>query len=185
MTPQPTPAPAPQPSPAPTPQSSPAPAPHPSSSTPPTAVPPEFADYVSALAPDRAALIGQVVALVESALPAGYERAIEYGMPAWVIPLADYPQTYNGHPLAVVALAAQKNYTSLYLNCVQLGEAGESSFRDAWAGTGKKLDMGKSCVRFRRYDDLAAEVIAEAIRAASPEVVIAAHERARKTPISG
>jgi hypothetical protein len=153
-----------------------APAADPSSAAP---VPAEFAPYVDAQQPDRAALLAEVIALVESALPPGYERAIEFGMPSWVVPLEVYPDTYNAHPLAVAALAAQKNYTSLYLNCVYLNDENARSFQTAWQSTGKKLDMGKSCLRFRSYSDLAAEVIADVIRATPPGALIAEYEKAR------
>lgn len=144
---------------------------------------PVFAAYLDALPPERAALLTEVIALVEGALPEGYEPAMEYGMPAWVIPLEQYPDTYNGHPLGVVALAAQKNYTSLYLSCLYADdEAAVAAFRTAWAATGRKLDMGKSCIRFRRYDDLAGDLIAATIRATPPAVLIGHYERSRARP---
>jgi hypothetical protein len=148
-------------------------------STQPAVEPTDFASYLGAQEPGRAALLTDVIALVESALPAGYERAIEYGMPSWVIPLAVYPDTYNAHPLAIAAIAAQKNYTSLYLNSVYLNPENIESFQTAWKATGKKLDMGKSCIRFRSYDDLAADVITDSISAMPPDALIAEYEKTR------
>jgi hypothetical protein len=153
----------------------------------PADAPQEFAGYLAALPPERAELLGRVIALVEGALPAGYVRAMEYGMPSWVIPLDVYPDTYNRHPLGVVSLAAQKNYTSLYLNCLPADAADETAgerFRADWAAAGApRLDMGKSCIRFRRYDDLAPEVIAATIRSTPPAELIARYERSRATAV--
>jgi hypothetical protein len=154
-------------------------------STHPAVEPADFAAYLAAQQPGRAALLTEVIALVEGALPTGYERAIEFGMPSWVVPLEVYPDTYNAHPLALVSLAAQKNYTSLYLNSVYLSPESTESFQAAWKATGKKLDMGKSCIRFRTYDDLAPGVIADAIAATPPDALIAGYEKARAATASG
>ena len=96
-----------------------------------------------------------------------YEEGIQYGMIGYYVPHQVYPAGYHcdpKQPLPFAGLASQKNYMSLYLMCTY-GDSGLSRwFRAAWAKTGKKLDMGKSCVRFKRLDDLALDVIAEAIR---------------------
>ena len=76
------------------------------------------AQYLAELPPERRAEIEKVRDLVNGALPAGYREGMGYGMIGWVIPLEDYPDTYNRQPLAYAGLAAQKNYNSLYLNCV-------------------------------------------------------------------
>jgi hypothetical protein len=78
-----------------------------------------------------------------------------------------YPAGYHcdpKQPLPFAGLASQKNYMSLYLMCTYGDSELSRWFREAWAKTGKKLDMGKSCVRFKKLDDLALDVIAEAIR---------------------
>lgn len=137
-----------------------------------------FADYLSALPPERAALVSRVVDLVDGALPSGYVRVIDYGMPTWVVPLEDYPDTYNGHALGVAALAAQKNYTSLYLHGVYASAAETAAFRATWAAAGKKLDMGKSCVRFRTFEDLVPEAIVGTLSRTPPSALIALHEQA-------
>jgi len=139
----------------------------------------DFAEYLRALPPERAELVAQVIALVDGAVPDGYEHAIEFGMPSWVVPLGRYPSTYNGHPLAVAAVAAQKNYTSLYLTCLSSDDAEVERFRTAWAATGKKLDMGKSCIRFSRFDALAPDVIADSIAATPPARLIELYELSR------
>jgi hypothetical protein len=100
---------------------------------------------------------------VRANLPAGFEEGMAYGMIGWYVPLETFADTYNGQPLGLAALASQKNHMSLYLNNVYGDPATEAWFRARWAATGKKLDMGKSCVRFRRLDDLPLDVIGETI----------------------
>ena len=120
-------------------------------------------EYLATLAPDRRAAIEAVRGEVLSHLPPGFEEGMAFGMIAWYVPLATFPDTYNGQPLGLAALASQKNYMALYLNNVYGDPQTERWFRARWATTGKKLDMGKSCVRFRRLDDLPLEVIGETI----------------------
>lgn len=140
--------------------------------------PPEFAEYLAALPPERVEVLSQVIELVEDALPDGYVREMDFGMPHWVIPRDVYPNTYNGHPLSVAALAAQKNYTSLYLHGIYASAEEEVTFQADWTASGKKLTMGKSCVRFKRFDDLAPEAIAGTIGRTTPELLISLHEQA-------
>lgn len=149
--------------------------------TPPTHSTPEFDDYLAALSAERVEVLVHVIDLVEKALPAGYVRMIDFGMPHWVIPLDDYGDTYNGHPLSIAALAAQKNYTSLYLHSVYASAEETAAFQNDWAASGKKLTMGKSCVRFKKFDDLALDAITGTIARTTPDVLIALHEQAHTT----
>ena len=137
------------------------------------------ADYLAELDPARRAEIEAVRDLVNSALPAGYREGMGYGMIGWVIPLEDYPTTYNGQPLAYAGLAAQKNHNSLYLNCVYASEERTQRLKQAWAAAGKKLDMGKSCIRFRRASDLALDVLRDEIASTTPSEFIALYERVK------
>ncbi|MDQ3078128.1 MAG: DUF1801 domain-containing protein [Pseudomonadota bacterium] len=134
------------------------------------------ADYLAELPPERRAEIEQVRDAVNAALPEGYCESMAYGMIGWAIPLEDYPNTYNGQPLAYAGLAAQKNGYSLYLNCVYASEERTRRLHEAWAATGKKLDMGKSCIRFKRADDLALDVIQGEIAATTPAEFLALYE---------
>ena len=96
-----------------------------------------------------------------------YEEGIQYGMIGYYVPHRVFPAGYHcdpRQPLPFAALGSQKNYMSLYLMCVYGDSEIAQWFREAWAKTGKKLDMGKSCVRFKKLDDLALDVIAEAIK---------------------
>jgi uncharacterized protein YdhG (YjbR/CyaY superfamily) len=124
-------------------------------------------DYLASLPPDRRAALEAVRETVLANLPSGFEEGMSYGMIGWYVPLETFPDTYNGQPLGLAALASQKNHMSLYLNNVYGDPATEAWFRERWAKTGKKLDMGKSCVRFRRLDDLPLDVIGETIARAT------------------
>ena len=136
-------------------------------------------DYLDELDPTRRADIEQVRDAINAALPAGYVETMSFGMIGWVVPLDDYPVTYNGQPLAYAALAAQKNGNSLYLNCVYASPERAERLRAAWAASGRKLDMGKSCIRFRRAADLPLDVVAAEISATPPADFIALYERVK------
>lgn len=107
-------------------------------------------------------------------LDADYEEGMAYGMISYSVPHRVYPAGYHADPtkgLPFAALASQKNHMSLYLMGLYCGctdGTGDSAivawFRDAWARSGKKLDMGKACIRFRKVDALDLDVIGESIR---------------------
>ena len=137
------------------------------------------ADYLAVLDSARRAEISAVRDLVNAALPAGYREGMGYGMIGWVIPLEDYPDTYNGQPLAYAGLAAQKNSNSLYLNCVYASTERAERLKQAWAAASKTLDMGKSCIRFRRASDLALDVLRDEIASTPPADFIALYERVK------
>lgn len=136
--------------------------------------------YIAELPPDRAALVSHVRDLVNRALPDGYVERMNYGMIGWEVPLERYPDTYNGGPLAYVGLAAQKNHTALYLNCVYGSAERTRRLTEEYAAAGKTLDMGKSCIRFRRADQLAEDVLARAIAAVPVDDFIAEYEASRR-----
>lgn len=139
------------------------------------------ADYLAELPPERAAVVAHVRHLVNRSLPVGYREGIGYGMIGWVVPLEVYPDTYNGQPLSYVALAAQKNHYSLYLNCVNVSAERTERLEAAYAAAGKKLDMGKSCIRFKGIDQLAEDVLAAEIASTTPAQFIAISEEARRS----
>ena len=136
--------------------------------------------YLAELPPERAALISHVRDLVNAHLPPGYVERMSWGMISWEVPLERYPDTYNGQPLAYAGLAAQKNHCALYLNCVYASEARTARLREAWVAEGRKLDMGKSCIRFKKRDDLAAEVLARTIASVPVDAFIAEYEASRR-----
>jgi hypothetical protein len=121
-------------------------------------------------------VISAVRDVVNANLPDGYVEGMLYGMLAWHVPLERYPNTYNGQPIGIAGLAAQKNYYALYLMSVYSNPATEAWFKNAFKKAGKKLDMGKSCVRFKQLDDLPLDVIGEAIARVPVEKLIALHD---------
>jgi len=135
--------------------------------------------YLKELPPERREVVAAVRKLVRKHLPKGYEERIAYGMIGYGVPLAAYPDTPSGQPLAYVAIAAQKHYYSLYLMSVDAGSGEERALRAAFAKAGKALNMGKCCIRFRRLADLEMEAIGKAIAATPPEALIARREAAR------
>jgi hypothetical protein len=135
--------------------------------------------YLGELTPERRAAVEGVRAVIVENLPEGYEEGMQYGMIGYHVPLARYPETYNGQPLAYAALASQKRYLSLYLYSVYADR--ESSFREAYRQTGKRLDMGKCCVRFRSLDDLPLELIGRTVGATPVDEFLRAYERSRRS----
>ena len=135
--------------------------------------------YLEQLPPERRAVVAAVRDLVNANLPPGYVEAIAYGMIGWSIPLSRYPDTYNGQPLAYLGLAAQKNGYSLYLNCIYSDPVAEQSLRDAYARVGRKLDMGKSCLRFKALDGLLLDEVVRIVASTTVDEFIAQYERAR------
>jgi hypothetical protein len=133
------------------------------------------AAYLAALPPDRLAIVSAVRSIVLANLDPGYEEGMQYGMIGYYVPHRLYPDGYHTdsrQPLPFAAIASQKQYVSIYLMGVYCGcgddaVTGETPdsrwFRDAWLATGRKLDMGKSCVRVRKLDDVALDVLGRAI----------------------
>lgn len=136
--------------------------------------------YLAELPADRRAELEPVLAMVRKALPKGYAETMGWGMISWGIPLSVYPDTYNKQPLCYAALAAQKNYHTLYLMAVYADSAEERALREAFAAAGKKLDMGKCCVRFKRVADLDLPALKRAVAAIPPTQFIAMYEVTRK-----
>ena len=142
------------------------------------------ADYLKSLPDDRRDAVNAVRKVVRANLDKQYEEGIQYGMIGYYIPHKIFPAGYHcdpKQPLPFAALASQKNYLSLYLMGVYCGCAeGPGSaetpdarwFREAWAKSGKKLDMSKACVRFKKVEDLALDVIGEAIKRMPAKVYI-------------
>jgi Domain of unknown function (DU1801) len=135
--------------------------------------------YIASLPHDRQTIVRAIRDEIRRNLPDGYAEGIQYGMIGWYVPLERFPDTYNGQPLGLVGLANQKQYVSLYLNSVYGDRDTEAWFRERWAASGKPLNMGKSCVRFRRLEDVPLDIIGETIARADLDVFIAHHEEAR------
>jgi hypothetical protein len=140
------------------------------------------AAYLKELPPDRRDAIAKVRAVIRENLPDGYQEVVQYGMISYVVPLSRFPDTYNGQPLAVASLASQKGNMALYLMSVY-GDLGTRRwFEIAWKKSGKRLDMGKSCVRFKRLDDVPLDVVGGVIARIPVDTFVAQYERSRPAP---
>jgi Domain of unknown function (DU1801) len=142
------------------------------------------AQYLAELPEDRRKAIEAVRQVVLKNLDKDYEEGIQYGMIGYFVPHRVHPPGYHcdpKQPLPFAGLASQKNHMALYLMCTYGDTAHAKWFQDAWAKTGKKLDMGKACVRFKKLDDLALEVIGEAIKRVPAKKYIEHCEAALKT----
>ena len=137
-------------------------------------------DYLDQLPEDRRQVISRVRDIILAHLPDGYEETMNWGMISYEIPLERYPDTYNGQPLGYLALAAQKNYNALYMMGVYGDTERERALKDAHESAGKKLNMGKSCLRFKKLDDLELDAIADVVRSTLPEDFIEKYEAGRR-----
>ncbi len=130
--------------------------------------------YLDSLPADRRSALEQILPIVRKNLPKGYEEAFASGMIAWQVPLSVYPDTYNKKPLMYAALGSQKNHMAVYLCNVYGDPKTRAAFEARWARSGKKLDMGNSCVRFKKIEDVALDALAEAIAATPMDAYVAA-----------
>lgn len=137
-------------------------------------------EYLKSLPDDDREVVSAVRKVVRANLPEGYEEAMASGMIGYGIPLSRYPKTYNKQPLSYVALAAQKNHYALYLMCAYMDAAQMKALEDGFRKAGKKLDMGKSCLRFRSLDDLPLDVVGSVIASTPVERYIEIYEGTRK-----
>lgn len=143
-------------------------------------------EYLVSLSPDRQQAIEAVRAVILRNLDKQYEEGMSYGMIGYYVPHRIFPAGYHCDPrmpLGFAGLASQKNYMSIYLmgvyyGCVDGKETDHARwFREAWAKTGKKLDMGKCCIRFKRLEDLPLDVIGEAIRRVPAKLYVEWYEK--------
>ncbi len=132
--------------------------------------------YLAGLPDDRREAIEAVRAVILENLPDGYEEAMNWGMITYQIPLETYPDTYNKQPLMFAALASQKNHMAVYLTGIYVSDEARDEFEKAYRATGKRFDVGKSCVRFRKLDDLPLDLIGQTIAAVPMERLIARFE---------
>lgn len=119
--------------------------------------------WLAALPKDRAAELARVRAVVKQHLPKGYQEAVQGRLLAYVVPLEIYPDTYNGHALWYAALAAEKRYLALHLMPIYGDKGAFTKLADGFKRAGKKLDVGKACIRFKKADDLALDAIGETV----------------------
>lgn len=140
---------------------------------------PTVAQYLAELPPDRRSVIAAVRDRINRVIHPEFAEIMAFGMIGWVVPLSRYPKTYNRQPLAYVSLAAQKKHSSLYLMSAYADSADERAITAAYAAAGRKLDMGKCCLRFTDPAQVLWEVIEPCIGRHSVDDWITVYERAR------
>lgn len=137
-------------------------------------------EYLAALPADRRDAIERVRQVILANLPDGLEEVMNWGMITYEVPLERHPDTYNRKPLMYAALASQKNHMAVYLSSIYVDDTARREFEDAYLATGKRLDVGQSCVRFRKLDDLPLGLIGETIGAVGVDEFIERYEGSRK-----
>jgi uncharacterized protein YdhG (YjbR/CyaY superfamily) len=138
-------------------------------------------EYLKELTPERREGIAAVRKVILENLPEGYEEAMNWGMISYQVPLSVYPETYNKQPLMYAALASQKNHMAVYLTGIYMDEAAKDGFEAAYKATGKRYDVGKSCVRFKKLEDLPLDLIGETIAALPVDDFVERVKRVRST----
>jgi hypothetical protein len=139
--------------------------------------------YLDSLPKDRKDAIRAVREVILANLPTGYEECLQYGMISYVVPHSLYPAGYHcdpSQPLMYASLGSQKNHMALYLMSAYGDNETNTWFREAYKAAGKKLDMGKACVRFRKIDDLPMDVIGKVIARTPAQAYIARIESVLK-----
>lgn len=123
-------------------------------------------EYLSELPEDRREAIEKVREVILKNLPEGYEESMQYGMISYVIPHSIYTEGYHCDPkqaVPFISLASQKNHMAIYFMHLYLDKEADEWFRNEYKATGKKLDMGKSCLRFKNVNDLPLEIIGKTV----------------------
>jgi hypothetical protein len=139
------------------------------------------ATYLAALPAERRAVVEAVRKVVNDNLPKGYEEGIQHGTIGWYVPKSLYPAGYHANPklpLPFIHLAAKKAHFALHMMCLYGSRTLNTWFVAEYAKSGKKLDMGKACVRFRRLEDLALDVVGRAVARVPVGKMIAGYEAA-------
>ena len=124
-------------------------------------------DYLASLPEDRRTAIEAVRKVVLKNLDKDYEECMLYGVIGYAVPHRVWPNGYHcdpSKPLMMAGLGSQKNYMVVYLMSVYGDKTEREWFKKAWAQTGKRLDMGGACIRFKKFEDAALDVIGQAIR---------------------
>ncbi len=140
--------------------------------------------YIAELPEDRQKMINEFRKVIKKNLPKGFQECMNYGMIGWVVPHSKYPGGYHCNPkdpLPFMGLASQKNSVNFY----HMGIYGDPKllkwFTDEHAkASSKKLDMGKSCVRYKKAEDIPLKLIGELAAKISVDDWIARYEKMLK-----
>ena len=138
-------------------------------------------EYIAGLPDDRREIVAAMRKVINGNLPAGFEECSSYGI-GWVVPHSLYPPGYHcdpKQPLGFMGLASQKNYISLYSMCLYGGNKHLEWFQNEWPKySEKKLNMGKSCIRFSKPEDVPLELIGKLAARVTPQQWIEIYEKA-------
>ena len=141
-------------------------------------------EYLEQLPEERREVLEKLRAAINANLPAGFAEQLNYGMPAWVVPHSVYPDGYHcdtSQPLPFLSIASQKNFVGLYHMGIYANPDLQAWWREEYPKHAKyKLDMGKSCVRLKRMNDIPYELIGELAGKMTAEDWISLYERALK-----
>lgn len=143
------------------------------------------AEFLAALPAPKRELAEEVIGLVRKNIPKGYEEEMALGFVTWSVPLSVLPDTYNGQALWYVAFNATKTGLSLYLMSVYGSKEREAKFKAAYKKAGKKLDMGRACLRFKSMDDLVLPAVKDAIKSLPVKKYVEEYRAVRKTTKKG
>ena len=135
--------------------------------------------YLEELLPERRKVISEIRDMMIKNLPEGYQENMNWGMICYEVSLSVLSDTYNGQSLMYAALAAQKNYYSVYLMNVYGDPKKEKELKESFERTGKKLNMGKSCLRFRKLEDIPMDIIGETVASTSMADYISSYRATR------
>ena len=119
--------------------------------------------YLNELPNERKEALSIVRQIIVENIPDGYDEVMNWGMITYEVPLETYPNTYNGKPLMYAALASQKNHMSVYLTGCYMSLDVRKKFKKAYKKSGKRFDAGKSCIRFKKVNDLPLELLGKTI----------------------
>ena len=139
-------------------------------------------EYLAALPADRREALNEVRRGINRALPKGYEEGIQWGMISWFVPLSTYPSGYGGNKkvaLPLISLASMKNYMALHMVCFYGQPELRERFLAEYATSGKKLDMGQGCLRFKKLDDLALDLVEKTVAKLPVEKYVAGYQAVR------
>jgi uncharacterized protein YdhG (YjbR/CyaY superfamily) len=139
-------------------------------------------EYLAALPADRREALNEVRKGINGALPKGYDEGIQWGMISWFVPLSTYPAGYGGNKkvaLPLMSVASMKNYMALHMVCFYGQPELREWFLAEYAKSGKKLDMGQGCLRFKTLEDLALDVVEKTVAQLRVEKYVAGYQAMR------
>jgi len=139
-------------------------------------------EYLQNIPEERKEVFGKLMNVIRENIPAGYSEELSYGFPSWVVPFSLYPKGYHctpALPLPFASVASQKHFIAVY----HMGIYGTPELLDWFVKeypkhSKRKLDMGKSCIRFKKMDDIPFELIGELMRKITPQDWIEKYESA-------